>query len=72
MTQLSAQTGTLVFSGRFAILASHPVRGVASGRVAQSAAAQASFSSPVVASQFMVPTVKSALSVGRKGFKQVR
>jgi hypothetical protein len=72
MTQLSAQPGALVFSGGFAILASHPVRGVASGRVALSAAAQASFSSPVVATQFTVPTVKSSLSVGRKGFKQVR
>lgn len=72
MTTLAAGAGVLVFSGGFAILASHPARGVASGRVAQIAAAQASFSGAVATSRFAAPTVRSSVSVGRKNFKRVR
>lgn len=72
MTNLPAGTGTLVFSGRTAILASHPARGKATGLAALTGLVDQSFSVATATASFNAPVVKSSVSVGRKDFKQVR
>lgn len=72
MTSLLAGGGALVFSGRAAILASHPARGKATGLVALTGLVDQSFSAATATASFNAPIVKSSVSVGRKDFKQVR
>lgn len=72
MTTLQAAGGTLVFSGRTAILARHPVRAKATGLAALTGLVDQSFSAATATARFSAPVVKSSVSVGRKDFKQVR
>lgn len=64
----SVSAEAIVFSGGFG----NSTRGVGAGSIAQSGAASASILVPVATSRFSSPVAKSAVSAGRKGFKQVR